>query len=230
MTLASLQQQLETLYTEREALLRRGLETAEDAAARIDDLQDRLGTLRDEHEACQEQMEKLESAFGTTDVSEITEALNQKRHQNWEAGASSPLPDPPNDDPFVDAAPTLLPEDTLSQLDQMSSEELDTLSVGALRLDDEGRIQSLNEKGLSFPGLDTPTDRADVTGSRLFERVPGTSNTLFLGRFRNGVEQGEMDARFPYTFVTPGDRPTVFFVHLYRGGDHQDNWLLFQPA
>jgi photoactive yellow protein len=235
MTLASMQQQLETLYTEREALLRRGIETAEDAAARIDDLQDRLDTLREEHEACQEQMEKLESTFGTTDVSEIAETLGQGQNLDWDVGASSPLPDPPfpeaaNDDPFVDATPALLPEDALSQLDQMSSEELDALPVGALRLDDEGRIQTLNEKGLSFPGLGTPTNRADVTGTRLFERVPGTSNTLFLGRFRNGVEQGEMDARFPYTFVTPGDRPTVFLVHLYRKGGQQANWLLFRPA
>jgi photoactive yellow protein len=130
----------------------------------------------------------------------------------------------------VDRAPALLSEEDLEQLGSGGSAALDDLPVGVLQLDDQGIIQALNDKGRQFPGLDVPDERAQIVGRRLFERVPSTSNALFLGRFTNGVEQGAMDARFPYTFVTPGDRPTVFFIHLYRDETHQTNWVLFRPA
>jgi hypothetical protein len=234
LTLDSMWRQLEALYDEREALLRRGFESAEEAAVHIDDLQERLRTLREEYEAHQEQLNRLERELGTTDVDEIVERISASGQPAWSADAP-PVPSPPsasaaaNDDPFVDAAPSLLPSETLDQLGEMSAEDLDALPVGVLCLGDEGTIEALNEKGLRFPGLNA-ADHSEVVGDRLFEQVPGTSNALFLGRFKNGVEEGAMDARFPYTFVTPGDRPTVFFVHLYRGGARHPNWLLFQPA
>jgi photoactive yellow protein len=235
LTLDSMRHQLEVLYAERETLLRRGFEDAEDAVARVDDLEDQLQALREEHEADRKRLDQIERELGTTDASEIAERMAAASGPDWGAAPSSEQSAPSasaaaDDDPFVEAAPSLLPAETLEQLDAMPTDDLDDLPVGALRLDDQGTIQALNEKGLRFPGLGDPSDRSGVVGDRLFERVPGTSNALFLGRFKNGVEQGGMDARFPYTFVTPGSPPTVFFVHLYRDDPDGTNWLLFQPA
>jgi photoactive yellow protein len=234
-TLDSMRHQLEVLYAEREALLKRGFESAEAAAARIDELRAQLQRLEEEHTAYQEHLSRLEEAVGTTDVSEIARRMEPAPSSDWDGDASlsfsaSPPPGAADDDPFVDTAPALLPDEALAQLDAYAPGELDNLSVGVLQLDDQGIIQTLNERGRQFPGLDEPENDAEVVGRRLFERVPSTSNALFLGRFKKGVEQGAMDARFPYTFVTPGDRPTVFFVHLYRDEAHQTNWVLFRPA
>jgi hypothetical protein len=38
-----------------------------------------------------------------------------------------------------------------------------------------------------------------------------------------------MDARFPYTFIKPGQGPSVLQVHLHRKRDRSVNWLLFRP-
>jgi len=234
-TLDSMRHQLEALYAEREALLQRGFASAEEAAAHLDELQDQLQSLQEEHAAFQAHLNRLEEAVGTTDVSEIARRMAASRASDWESdvsrsSASPPPPETANDAPFVDRGPALLSEDTLSQLGTGPASALNDLSVGVLQLDDRGTIQALNDKGRQFPGLDAPDEQTEIVGSRLFERVPSTSNALFLGRFKNGVEQGAMDARFPYTFVTPGDRPTVFFVHLYRDEAHQTNWVLFRPA
>ncbi len=234
MKVNSMRHQLESLYEEKEALLRRGLESAEEATTHIDDLQDELQTVQQKHAKCQERMERLATEFGTTDVSEIISQAGQHRDPFRESGESLPASDvessqAANDDPFVEAAPSLLPS-APDDLDDMRSSDLDALSVGAIRLDDQGTIQALNEDGQQFPGLRESRSRDRIVGTRLFEEVPSTTNALFLGRFKNGVEQGKMDARFPYTFITPEDQPTMYFIHLYRAGPDAPNWLLFRPA
>jgi len=36
-----------------------------------------------------------------------------------------------------------------------------------------------------------------------------------------------MDARFPYTFISPGQGPKVLMVHLHSKPDSDAQWLLF---
>jgi photoactive yellow protein len=111
----------------------------------------------------------------------------------------------------------------------MSDADLNALEVGLLRLDDDGHITFVNEGGRALPGLDD-APREALVGTSLFLQVPATSNALFLDPFREGVETGSIDTRFPYAFVSPGHPPMPFHVHLYRAGPSQANWLLLRAA
>ncbi len=241
--ISTLEDQLEALYSEKEALLDIGLANAHEAVEHIDELESRLQTLEREHDQCYDRLEQLEEQLGTSNVPEIVDMVQSETAPASEttdnapasAPPSSPPPvppddGPPDDGPPDDAGPALLPDDTLPQLDDFPEAELDDLSVGALRLDDDGRIEYLNEAACTLPGLDDVDSRSELLGEILFEIVPSTSNTLFLNRFRDGIEQGRMDTRFSYTFVSRRRPPTAFFVHLYRAGPSGSNWLLFERA
>jgi PAS domain-containing protein len=226
--LLSMRDQLEALYQEKEALLSMGIDDAREAAGRIDELEARLSTLKHEHQQCRGRLEQLEDELGTTNVDKIVEMVD---------AVPDVFDDPPADAPeatrditAIDDAPSLLPEASAPRLDALSSSALDDLSVGVLRLDDDGVIQYLNDAALALPGLHTAEAPSEWRGEMLFQAVPSTSNTLILNRFRSGVEKGKMDARFPYTFVSPQHPPTAFFVHLYRADASGANWLLFRPA
>lgn len=136
------------------------------------------------------------------------------------------VPDAP--EPTSDGSPAPpLPPSTLDRLDNMTEESLNALSAGLLRLADDGTITYANDAARQLPGLD---DDASLQGELLYQRVPSTSNTLFLNRFREGVKTERMDVCFPYTFVTPSAAPAAFIVHLYRAGPEGGNWLILDPA
>lgn len=230
---ASMRDQLESLYEEKEALLNMGIDDARAAAGRIDELEARLSTLQHEHEQCRSRLEHLHDELGTTEVEEIVEMIGTAPSDGDAVRiASGPASSSTESSPAAadEETPVVLPRETLDELDSLSEEALDDLSVGALRLDDDGEIEYLNEAALDLPGLDTVPDRAELLGEFFFKVVPSSSNTLFLNRFRSGVEQEQLDARFPYTFVSPQHPPTAFYVHLYRAGPSGANWILFRPA
>lgn len=238
--LASLQDQLETLYAEKETLMDLGIANAEEAAEQIEKLEDRLSTVQREREQCHARMEQLQNELGTTSVPKIVSMAKRPSASVPPAEdgptpttTSPPTPTRPGNAPSAppsdaDSPPPLLPKETLNQLDAMDEPALDDLSIGVVRLDNAGRIDYLNETARRLPGLDAASTRSDLLGEVLFEVVPSTSNTLFLNRFRKGVEEGELDTRFSYTFLSPHHPPTAFTVHLYRAGASGANWLLFE--
>lgn len=226
---SSMRDQLEALYEEKEALLNLGLNDARQAAQRIDELKARLSTLQHEHQQCRGRLEQLQDTLGTTNVDEIVGMVEAVPDVFGEG--ESPSPSEANRDiTSIDDGPALLPDGLQDPLDALSKPELDDLSVGVLRLDDDGTIEYLNEAALALPGLRTAGARSEWLGEFLFQVVPSTSSTLFLNRFRTGVENESMDARFPYTFVSAQHTPAAFFVHLYREGPDGANWLLLRPA
>jgi photoactive yellow protein len=209
--------QLEALYEEKEALLRIGIDDARTAAGRIDELEARLSTLREQHEDCRGRMEALQDELGTTDVDQIVEMIDAAPSAAATEAATSDSPE-------------VLPRETVTALDEQPEAALDDLSVGVLRLDDDGAIDYLNEAALALPGLDAAATRSELLGEMFFRVVPSASNTLFLDRFRTGVDREQMDAQFSYTFVSPPHPPTAFHVHLYRSGPAGANWILVRPA
>lgn len=229
---ASMRDQLESLYEEKEALLDMGIDDARTAAGRIDTLEARLSSLQHEHEQCRDRLEYLKRELGTTDVEEIVDMIgavpaDDDADTSGRETAPSPAASDTGDD---EPTPVVLPEETLNDIDDLPEEALDDLSVGAVRLDADGMIEYLNDAALSLPGLDTVADRSELLGEFFFQAVPSTSNTLFLNRFRTGVDREQMDVRFPYTFVSPDQPPTAFYVHLYRSGPAGANWILLRPA
>lgn len=237
--MTSMQDQLESLYAEKETLLDHGLTDAQAAVDQIDELEAQVQTLRAERDRCHERFDRLASALGTTDPDEIVEMAQAPTDASSDASAPAEAPPAPpeadgageaGEDPAADDVPPLLPDESLRRLDEMSETELEALDVGLLRLDDDGHITFLNEGARALPGLDGEAPREDLIGRSLFLEVPGTSNSLFLRRFRKGVETGSMDARFPYAFVSPEHPPMPFHVHLHRAPSSEANWLLLRSA
>lgn len=107
------------------------------------------------------------------------------------------------------------------QLRHASEEELNNASFGIVRLDDNGIVEFYNQSESELSGVD-PTA---AVGQNFFTQLaPCSNNHLFLGRFREGVETGELDERFTYTF-TYKMRPTLVDVRLYRD-EAGKNWVL----
>ena len=98
---------------------------------------------------------------------------------------------------------------------------LNALDFGVIRVDDAGEIQFYNRYESELAGVDPE----DAEGKNFFTQVaPCTNNRLFFGRFKDGVENGSMDASFPYTF-TYKLRPMLVDIRLHRGPDGS-NWIL----
>lgn len=229
-TVQNMQPQLESLYAEKETLFTVGLDDAREAAGHIDALKTRLHTLQRTNVQHRQQLERLREVLGTVETNDIPQTVEISQRVSASGHASEPpssAPASPEADSTADV-PRPLPESTSARLDHMSEEERNELSVGLLCLNDEGTIEYVNEAALQVPGLNG--DQTTPVGTSLFQLVPCTSNTLFLERFRNGVDNGQMDTCFPYTFLAPGTPPTTFIVHLYRAESSQANWLLLAPA
>jgi photoactive yellow protein len=239
---ASMREQLEALYVEKEALLERGMSDAHEAVDRIDTLQDQIRTLQRQMTEYEERLERLRSETGASSITEVINTVQSMPAPSegasadddataQAAGASSPAGDAQDTESLlIDAAPQFVDDETLSRLEDMSTAELDDLDVGAIRLADDGQIEYVNEAGRMLPGLEKSRDRTTIHGQNFFlEVAPSTNNNLFYGRFQQGVDRGAMDARFPYTFIKPGQGPSVLQVHLHRKRDRGVNWLLFRP-
>lgn len=137
-------------------------------------------------------------------------------------------PRPKSDVPIPDnegeeAATTLRfdAEGVGEQLRHASEEELHEAPFGIIRLSDDGIVEFYNRCESKLSGVDP----SEATGQNFFTQLaPCSNNHLFLGRFRDGIEAGELDERFTYTF-TYKMRPTLVDVRLYRDEAGQ-NWVL----
>ena len=109
------------------------------------------------------------------------------------------------------------------QLRQAPPAELHDAPFGIVRLDDDGNVTFYNRYESNLSGVPP----ADALGKNFFnELAPCSNNHLFLGRFREGVANDDLDERFTYTF-TYKLRPTLVDIRLYRDREEQ-NWVLIQ--
>jgi len=232
--IASMREQLEALYVEKETLLERGMSDAHEAVDRIDTLQDQIRSLQRQMTEYEQRLERLRSETGASSITEVIDTVQSVAapKETPDTDAPSPSAGDAQDTErlLIDAAPQFVDDDTLNRLEEMDTSELDDLDVGAIRLTDDGQIEYVNEAGRMLPGLEESSDRTTIHGQNFFlEVAPSTNNNLFYGRFQQGVDRGAMDARFPYTFIKPGQGPSVLQVHLHRKHDRAVNWLLFRP-
>lgn len=113
-----------------------------------------------------------------------------------------------------------------ARLPQMSRAQIDALAMGVIQLDDSGRILLYNAWEARFAGYSP----AEVEGRHLFGDVaPCTHNSLLWGRFKRGVESGELNVRIDYTF-TYRMRPTNVRIRLYRDPETATNWMIVRPT
>ena len=112
----------------------------------------------------------------------------------------------------------------LAKLPAMSREEIDALNFGVIKVNNAGVVEVYNRYESELACV--PPAKAE--GRNFFTQIaPCTNNRLILGRFKEGVLSGEMDATIPYTF-TYKMRPTNVNIHLYRDSATETNWVLVQ--
>lgn len=116
-------------------------------------------------------------------------------------------------------------DELLARIDEISHTEADKFEdMGIIGLEDSGKVFFYNIAGEKHGNV--PIQEAE--GVNFFSQVaPCTNNLIFKGAFKKGVEAGEMDLLFPYTF-TYRMRPTPVQVHLYRQKSSDKNWVFIK--
>ena len=104
------------------------------------------------------------------------------------------------------------PSGILTTVDDYSNAQLDALPFGAIQLDVDGQILRFNEYEANLSNRRAP----DTVGRHFFRDVaPCTNVREFYGRFREGIDRGELNATFDYHFAfqhAPRDvRVTLFY-------------------
>jgi photoactive yellow protein len=127
----------------------------------------------------------------------------------------------PVEDPIVmNADPYKFEDSDTERLKAMSNAEFNALPFGAVRLDATGRILAFNAAESELSGFPF----GDVIGKNFFlEVAPSTNTAKFYGKFKEGVERGDVNVTFEYLF-TAQNRPSVR-VHMLREPEG-DFWLL----
>ncbi|MEE4152776.1 MAG: PAS domain-containing protein [Erythrobacter sp.] len=111
--------------------------------------------------------------------------------------------------------------DIATNLGTLSRDAANAADFGIVKVDDDGKIELYNDYEAELAGI-TP---AAAEGRNFFTEVaPCTNNKLFYGRFQKGVEAGELDAEFNYTF-TYKLRPTNVAIHMKHDKNSGSNWV-----
>jgi photoactive yellow protein len=109
----------------------------------------------------------------------------------------------------------------IEKVSALPEEKLNELPFGAIRLDKEGRIMSFNKYEADLTGRDPNR----VVGKNFFTQVaPCTNVKAFAGRYREGVEKGNLHAVFPYRFdfeMAPRD----VTVTLFYSRNTEQGWV-----
>ena len=114
--------------------------------------------------------------------------------------------------------------ETLAKLPNMSTEELDELKFGVIRVSSEGVIESYNRYESQIGGF-APRE---VIGKNFFTQIAVcTNNDIFFGSYQTGIEEGDLNMMFQYTF-TYKIAPTNVRVHLYTHPESKTHWVLVQ--
>lgn len=87
-----------------------------------------------------------------------------------------------------------------AELGTLTAEQLDALPFGAIQLDEGGTIISYNRTEEAISGRKA----AEVVGKNFFREVaPCTRVRRFYGAFQSGVERGQLNEVFDFTFRFP---------------------------
>lgn len=112
-------------------------------------------------------------------------------------------------------------DDIENTLSKMKSDELDDLAFGAIQLDGEGKILAYN----AAEGEITGRDPAEVKGKNFFTEVaPCTNTDEFHGKFKKGVQDGNLNNLFEYVFDY-NMKPTKVQVHMKKALQGDSYWV-----
>lgn len=116
---------------------------------------------------------------------------------------------------------TFVTSDILNRVSNLSRGDADNAPFGIVRVDNEGKILLYNKYESELAGV-APSS---AEGRNFFTEVaPCTNNKLFFGKFKTGIENGELDLQFNYTF-TYKMKPTNVAIHLLHDKSSKTNWV-----
>ena len=116
--------------------------------------------------------------------------------------------------------------DLLGKLGILSREDADRMDYGVVKVDPTGKILLYNHYESVLAGV-APSA---AEGRNFFNEIaPCTNNRLFMGRFMQGVEKGELDSSFNYTF-TYKMKPTNVAIRILHDKSSKTNWIFVKAA
>lgn len=108
-----------------------------------------------------------------------------------------------------------------NDLAKMKDQELDELAFGAIQVDKEGKILQYNAAEADITGRDPEK----VKGKNFFTEVaPCTKTDEFYGKFKQGVESGELNTLFEYVFDYKME-PLKVKVHMKKAVLGDSYWI-----
>jgi photoactive yellow protein len=112
-------------------------------------------------------------------------------------------------------------DDIENALSKMGDSQLDDLAFGAVQLDSEGKILSYNAAESEITGRNAD----DVIGKSFFTEVaPCTNTDEFYGKFKEGVDSGNLNSLFEYVFDYQMT-PTKVQVHMKKALQGDSYWV-----
>lgn len=135
-------------------------------------------------------------------------------------GEQAPEPSPATEAPYkVDAR---MAEVMAGKAE--ASRRLQELPYGAFEVDKGGTVLRYNNCEESITGI-----KHDCVGLNLFTEIaPCTRRPDFLGRFMDGVEQGNLNALFQYTFTFQGASTKVWVCMKTDPRNPNSHWVFFK--
>lgn len=112
-------------------------------------------------------------------------------------------------------------DDIENKLSSMSKDQFDDVAFGAIQLDANGKILQYN----AAEGDITGRNPDEVVGKNFFSDVaPCTNSPDFKGKFDEGVQNGDLNTMFEYTFDYQM-KPTKVKVHMKKALTGDSYWV-----
>jgi photoactive yellow protein len=116
---------------------------------------------------------------------------------------------------------SFVPQTVIDSLARLTRTQADAHAFGVVRVTDEGVVTLYNRWESELAGVAVSA----AEGRNFFSQVaPCTNNRLVFGKFKDGVQKGELDAEFNYTF-TYKMKPTNVALRLFRHAPSATNWV-----
>ena len=109
-------------------------------------------------------------------------------------------------------------------LASMQTQDIDSLTFGAVEVNEEGVILSYNKAEGKLANIDP----AEAIGKNFFtELAPCTNTPFFFGKFKKGVSSGNLNISFEYVF-TYRMKPTRVQVYMKKALIGNSYWIFIK--
>jgi photoactive yellow protein len=117
---------------------------------------------------------------------------------------------------------TTLRNSVLENADVLTETELDTLPMGMIQLDRNGKVLKFNQTESDLARM----DKSEALGRSFFDEVaPCTKVQEFHGRFVEGVEKKSLHTVFDYVFRFRDGRQKNVVISMFYSASTETVWV-----